>query len=89
MKGTVYLIHLEKPISHARHYIGWAKWFSNRIRHHRQGTGARLLAEAVRREINFDVVRTWENEDGNFERSLKNQKNAKRFCPVCLGEIKK
>lgn len=85
-KGTVYLIHLDEKISHAQHYIGWALWFENRIRHHRKGTGAKFLAEAVRREINFDVVKTWENEDGNFEQLLKKQKNAKRFCPICRKE---
>ncbi len=83
MKGTVYLIHLEIKIAHAQHYIGWAKWFSTRIRHHRNGTGAKFLAEAVRREINFDVVRTWENTDGNFERKLKNRKKARTLCPIC------
>jgi len=52
MKGTVYLIHLESKIAHAQHYIGWAKFYIQRVRHHRNGTGAKFLAEAVRREIN-------------------------------------
>ncbi len=92
MHGTVYLIHLDAPIAHARHYIGWAKWLQARIRHHRNGTGAKFLAEAVRREINFDVVRTWENTeentDGNFERKLKNRKKARMLCPICRQEKK-
>ena len=88
LHGTVYLIHLDAPIAHARHYIGWAKWFKERIRHHRNGTGAKFLAEAVRREINFDVVRTWENTNGNFERKLKNRKKARMLCPICRKEKK-
>jgi predicted GIY-YIG superfamily endonuclease len=82
------LIHLEIKIAHAQHYIGWAKWLQVRIRHHRNGTGAKFLAEAVRREINFDVVRTWENTDGNFERKLKNWKKARMLCPICRQEKK-
>lgn len=31
MKGTVYLIHLERKIAHAQHYIGWAKFYIQRI----------------------------------------------------------
>ncbi len=92
MNGTVYLIHLDAPIAHARHYIGWAKWIKERIKPHRNGTGAKFLAEAVRREINFDVVRTWENTeentDGNFERKLKNRKKARMLCPICRKEKK-
>lgn len=33
--------------------------------------------------ISFDVVRTWEDGDRNFERSLKNKKHSSRLCPVC------
>lgn len=88
MNGTVYLIHLESPIAHARHYIGWSRFLKQRIRHHRQGTGARFLAEAVRRGIAFDVVRKWKNADGNFERKLKNRKKARKLCPVCRKEGK-
>lgn len=90
MIGTVYLIHLDEKIHHAQHYIGWSKFFNQRIAHHRHGSGAKFLAEAVRRGIDFKVVRTWHNKDGKFERKLKQQKNARRFCPTCKqGEMKK
>lgn len=88
MKGTVYLIHLDEKISHAQHYIGWTNFFEKRIEHHRNGNGAKFLAEAVRLSINFEVVRTWKNKDGNFERKLKNQKNARRLCPKCKEKTK-
>lgn len=89
MNGTVYLIHLETPIAHSRHYIGWSLWFKQRIEHHRRGTGARFLAEAVSRGIGFVVARKWENCDRNFERKLKNRKKARMLCPVCRKEIEK
>lgn len=81
--GTVYLIHLSKPIAdHAQHYIGWAKHLEARINHHRNRSGARLLQVAVDLHIDFEVVRTWEG-DRQFERKLKNRKNARQLCPIC------
>lgn len=83
MNGTVYLIHLDSPIAHAQHYIGWARNLKRRLAHHRKGTGAKFLAEAVRRGIGFDIVREWDDADRNFERKLKNRKHAPRICPAC------
>lgn len=77
------MIHLDEPMAHAQHYIGWAKWLKRRIEHHRKGTGANFLKHAVARGIDFSVVRQWENGDKNLERRLKNRKNARRLCPVC------
>lgn len=82
----VYLIHLSEKIAHAQHYIGFAETpatFHRRIEHHRKGTGAKLLAVAIERGISFDVVRTWDDGDRNFERQLKNQKKSRCLCPVC------
>lgn len=86
--GTVYLIHLESKIAHSQHYLGWSRYLKRRIEHHQNGTGAKFLAEAVRRQIGFKVVRRWKKSDGNFERKLKNQKNAPRLCPICSKEKK-
>lgn len=86
--GTVYLIHMDSKIHHAQHYIGWSKHLKKRIAHHRKGTGAKLLAAAVERGINFDVARTWKNADGHFERKLKNRKKARLLCPTCRQENK-
>ena len=81
--GTTYLYHLDSPISHAQHYVGWTRFFKKRDAHHRGGTGSRLLAEAVRRGINFRCVRKWKNTDGHFEQKLKRQKNSRLLCPEC------
>jgi len=60
---------------------------------HKSSTGARLLAEANRRGIRYEVVRTWRggqqvNDARALERKLKNQKNSPRLCPVCNGTAK-
>lgn len=82
MKGTIYLVHFAQRYRHARHYLGWAKSLPKRIKHHRSGTGARLLQVVNDQGIPWDVVRTWEG-DRHRERQLKNQGGASRLCPVC------
>ncbi|CCH02060.1 hypothetical protein FAES_4060 [Fibrella aestuarina BUZ 2] len=81
-EGEVYLIHLNTPMSHAQHYIGWAKEVEKRLFHHRNGTGSRMLAVAAQRGIDFDVVRRWIG-DRHFERKLKNRHKARMLCPIC------
>lgn len=82
----VYLIHFEVPFKHAQHYIGYSKDqnYEARIEHHRKGTGSALMKAILKAGIQWKVVRTWPNEDGNFERKLKNRKNAKCLCPICI-----
>lgn len=93
MYFTIYLIHLDKPICHAQHYIGFTCNLESRLAQHRSGHGARLLAEANKLGIRYEVVRTWKggqwvNGARLLERKLKNQKNAPRLCPVCNGTAK-
>jgi len=83
--GTVYLLHLEKPLSEnhtSQHYIGYADRLKERIAHHESGTGARFTQVAIERNIGFTLVRKWHG-DRSLERRLKNQKHAARLCPVC------
>lgn len=87
--NTVYLIHLDTPLHHAKHYLGSAVNVDARIAHHRSGSGARLLKAVNEKGIGWNVVRTWETKDGEgrqLERKLKNRKNAPKLCPVCTGE---
>lgn len=80
---AVYLLHFERQIAHAQHYLGYAKVVNDRIQCHRSGNGARLVAEFVSRGIDFTVAKIWPKGNRRFERQLKNRKNARRFCPVC------
>jgi predicted GIY-YIG superfamily endonuclease len=84
--GEVYLIHLDKPIAHARHYIGWTASEPARTARHANGNGARLLAVAKDHGISWRVVRTWPGASKRFERRLKNAANAPRLCPVCNAD---
>ncbi len=86
----VYLIHLSSPLQRksggASHYIGFspdAHTLGHRVRQHCQGKGARFTQVAVERGIQLNFVRLWAEGDLQFERQLKRQKNARRYCPVC------
>jgi len=87
MMGRVYLIHFDQKLHHARHYIGYTRLsIEARISRHHSGDGAKLLRALDQRGIGWRVARVWENQSQEFERKLKNRKNAKKLCPVCRGE---
>lgn len=83
MAQSVYLLHFDTPLKHARHYLGWSIDVESRLKHHLKGTGAKIVAAAVRAGIKVSLVRQWVDKDRNFERQLKNQNNSPRLCPVC------
>jgi len=85
--GTVYLICFDQRYHHCKHYIGWCEGdVEDRLARHRRSDGARLLRALNLAGIGYKIVRTWKNVDRHFERRLKNQKNSKRFCPLCGKE---
>jgi predicted GIY-YIG superfamily endonuclease len=84
--GTVYLLHFGEPYFHARHYVGFARDVSRRLRQHRAGRGARLMAAIAEAEIGFELARTWENVTRVFERRLHRNRNNPKCCPICAGK---
>lgn len=84
---SVYLLHLERPLAgRARHYVGYAEHVEQRLKHHRQGTGARMLAVCNERGIAYHLARVWEGAGKAFERRLKQTHNTARYCPLCCNE---
>ena len=83
--GLVYIIHFEKKLKHAGHYIGFCEAgnLEKRMATHRAGNGSKLMAAVTEAGINWEVAHVFEGKSRHFERYLKNQKNSKRFCPFC------
>lgn len=81
----VYLIHFHKKFKHAAHYIGYCQddLFDKRMECHRKNKGSKLIAAVNKAGIGWDVVRTWPDMDGNYERQLKNLKKSQCLCPKC------
>jgi hypothetical protein len=79
----IYLIHFDRPLHHARHYLGYCADGTLEVRliRHRAGRGARLLAVLRELNIGWRVVRVFDG-DRKFERRLKGS-GSSRLCPVC------
>lgn len=84
--GTIYCLHIEPPLGHAKHYLGWTGGaVEDRLADHRAGRGARLTAGAVRAGCKLVVAWT-KPGDRNEERRLKRCKCTPRDCPQCKAE---
>lgn len=81
----VYLLHLDKPVAHARHYIGLTRphQVHTRMLQHVGGRGARLLKIAASQGIGFTLVKSWAVTDPLQERQIKRRYRSKRLCPIC------
>lgn len=84
MSRTVYLLHFERRLHHAGHYLGSADDLERRLAQHRAGRGARLIEVITEAGIGFSLARIWEG-DRTLERQLKRRKEAPRLCPICRG----
>lgn len=73
--GTVYLLHLDPPLKHARHYTGWTSNLGQRLDAHRAGRGARLMEVVKEAGGSFTLARTWPGSR-NRERAIKDMKAA-------------
>jgi predicted GIY-YIG superfamily endonuclease len=84
-RGTIYLLHFDRPYKHAKHYIGWTANLSERLAAHSSGTGdsGRLMAVIKQAGIGFVLARIWTETTRTYERSLKKQGGASRICPIC------
>ena len=85
--GTVYLVHLDEPFGHARHYLGYASPgnLHSRLAHHAAGSGANLLRHVAKAGIGWQLARTWPGSRSR-ERQLKARGHS-RCCPVCRPEL--
>lgn len=84
-KGSIYLLHLEPPYRHARHYLGWAKRdVTRRVGEHLSGQGSPLVRAAVGAGGSVLLARVWMGQGRSQERRLKSKGTA-RYCPFCGG----
>jgi predicted GIY-YIG superfamily endonuclease len=81
MQGC-YLLHFDRPIYRAQHYLGWSTNIAMRVAKHQRGKGARLVAQALAAGIGVELVRVWPEADKARERALK-RSGPKTGCPTC------
>lgn len=79
----VYLLCFSSKYYRAKHYIGYSNNFLQRWEEHKNGKGSPLVAAALFSGKAIAIGNFWPGYDRSFERHLKRQKNAKRFCLLC------
>jgi len=84
----IYILHFDRPFSHAKHYVGSADNVSLRVLEHATGRGANLMRHVVGAGIGFIVSCTFPGTRGDERIMKKRWKDvAKRRCPVCSGKL--
>ena len=85
--GVIYLLHFERPLAHAKHYIGYTENLPERLEKHRRGTsGAKIMKALHDAGIGFYFVRAWRG-DRHEERRIKRTGSTPTYCPVCCGRM--
>ena len=85
---SVYLLHIDPPYQHAKHYVGWTpNGVKDRIKLHQRGQGARLCEVAVGAGRKLILARVWHHADWKsaraHERKLKRNSHVPEQCPIC------
>lgn len=80
----VYILHIEPPYRHARHYIGYTtRGVRDRVAEHIAGRGSPLVRAALDAGHEITVAHVWRCGTRLFERHLKNLKSTNRWCRLC------
>lgn len=81
---AVYLIHFERRLHHAQHYVGYTDNLKRRFSEHRRGNNSSpLLAAARAAGIAWRIVRVWPKAGRDLERAIKQSHHTARYCPEC------
>ena len=88
---SVYLIHIEPPLRHAKHYVGYTPdaRVDRRVNEHLAGgcKASPLIVAALLAGRSVTLARRWESQqfDRAFERRLKSLGGKRRAqrCPFC------
>jgi hypothetical protein len=85
--GTTYLLHLDPPLRHARHYLGFAEGderdLEDRLADHGGPHGAKILAAQLAAGGTWHLTRTWPGTTRADERRIKNTAHVPHYCPDC------
>jgi predicted GIY-YIG superfamily endonuclease len=87
--NDLYILHLNGKIAnHAQHYVGYTTLGVNeRIKRHRSGDGAKMIAHALRIGLDFQIGHLEHfatAEEARYrEIRLKREKNLARHCDIC------
>lgn len=83
----IYILHIDPPLHHAKHYVGFTKdkTVDRRVNEHLTQSGRRpskLVGAALLAGRTVTLAATLDG-DRALERRLKARKNAAAFCEIC------
>jgi hypothetical protein len=89
---TVYVLHLDPPYKHARHYIGYTPdaTAERRVNEHLSclSKGNPLVRAAVEAGCEVTLAHEYPGAGRDFERWLKARRDTARWCKCCgLNEV--
>lgn len=93
----IYVLHFDRPLAHARHYIGATWRLRRRLIRHAQGRAARITQVLLERGIEWQVARVLNIDTTPTiptsllfarERQAKKQHQGARYCPICGGQTR-
>lgn len=82
---VVYILHADKPLGRARHYIGITRTnrLRQRMREHASGRGSAITRAMLMQGSTLYVARVIPIDDPYQERALKISGHHERKCPIC------
>ncbi len=84
---TVYVLHIDPPFKHARHYIGFTPdpTADRRVSEHLNGLfkGTPLIKAALDAGHSVRLAHQFPGANREFERWLKDRKDVRSWCPCC------
>ena len=91
-KNVVYLLHFDRPLCHAKHYMGSSADLLARLGQHASGHGARLMGVITELGITWRLSRVWQFEtlkearlaESRYKRTYK---NSCKLCPICREKV--
>lgn len=82
---TVYVLHLDPPLRHARHYVGYTPDADagRRVAEHLRGVGNPLVKAALAAGSVVSLAHEFPGAGRDFERNIKNRKDVRCWCALC------
>jgi predicted GIY-YIG superfamily endonuclease len=81
----VYLLHFERRVSNAQHYLGFTndERLEQRLTEHVSGRGAKLVKRVLEQGVAIYLARVFPQLNANDERRLKTASHFDKLCPIC------
>ncbi len=85
----VYILHFDKKLHHAQHYVGCTENIDRRMNEHLHchQCGSNLVRAAIKQGINVVLAKVYPNGDRALEKKIKAMKKTSLVCPICQKGI--